>query len=43
LRREGLEWQDIARRLDGNADALRMRLGRAIERVAQELGLEETS
>jgi RNA polymerase sigma-70 factor (ECF subfamily) len=43
LRREGLEWQEIARRLDGNADALRMRLGRAIDRVAQELGLEETS
>jgi len=41
LRREGLEWHEIARRLDGNADALRVRLGRAIDRVAQELGLEE--
>lgn len=41
LRQQGLEWKEIARRLEGNADALRMRLGRAIDRVAQELGLEE--
>jgi RNA polymerase sigma-70 factor (ECF subfamily) len=41
LRQQGLEWKEIARQLDGNADALRMRLGRAVNRVAQELGLEE--
>jgi RNA polymerase sigma-70 factor (ECF subfamily) len=43
LRREGLEWHEIACRLDGNADALRMRLGRAIDRVTHELGLDDAT
>jgi RNA polymerase sigma-70 factor (ECF subfamily) len=41
LRQEGLDWKEIARRLKGDPDALRMRLGRGIDRVAQELGLED--
>jgi DNA-directed RNA polymerase specialized sigma24 family protein len=41
LRREGLAWADIAARLGGNAQARRMQLVRAVERVSRELGLEE--
>jgi RNA polymerase sigma-70 factor (ECF subfamily) len=37
----GLTWAEIAAQLGGNADALRIRHGRAVERVARELGLEE--
>ncbi len=41
LRREGLAWADIAARLGGNAQARRMQLARAVERVSRELGLDE--
>jgi DNA-directed RNA polymerase specialized sigma24 family protein len=41
-RQQGLEWTAIAQRLDGNAEALRKQLVRALDRVAGELGLEET-
>jgi RNA polymerase sigma-70 factor (ECF subfamily) len=40
-REQGHEWLDIAAELGGNADALRKKLSRAIDRVAQELGLDE--
>jgi RNA polymerase sigma-70 factor (ECF subfamily) len=40
LRAEGLAWADIARRLGGTPEARRMQLTRAIERMAQTLGLE---
>src|SRR5262249_9745446 len=41
LRQDGREWADIARELGGSPDGLRVRLARAVERVAGELGLEE--
>jgi RNA polymerase sigma-70 factor (ECF subfamily) len=40
-RRQGLAWADIAARLGGTAQARRMHLVRAVERVARELGLDE--
>jgi RNA polymerase sigma-70 factor (ECF subfamily) len=41
LRGEGLSWADVATRLGGTPQARRMQLARAVERVAQELGLDE--
>jgi RNA polymerase sigma-70 factor (ECF subfamily) len=41
LRSEGMAWADIATRLGGTAQARRMQLVRAIERIGKELGLEE--
>jgi RNA polymerase sigma-70 factor (ECF subfamily) len=40
LRGEGLAWGDIAARLGGTAQARRMQLVRAVERVARELNLD---
>jgi RNA polymerase sigma-70 factor (ECF subfamily) len=40
LRGEGLAWADVAARLGGTAQARRMQLARAVDRVARELGLE---
>jgi RNA polymerase sigma-70 factor (ECF subfamily) len=37
----GREWADIAAEVGGTPEALRKRLSRAIDRVAQELGLDE--
>ena len=42
LRQQGLEWAEIAERLGDNAVALRKRFSRALDRVSQELGLDET-
>jgi RNA polymerase sigma-70 factor (ECF subfamily) len=41
LRQEGLEWTAIAARVGGKPEALRKRLSRAVDLVAQELGLDE--
>jgi RNA polymerase sigma-70 factor (ECF subfamily) len=41
LRCEGLEWAEIAARLGGTAQARRVQFGRALDRVAKELGLDE--
>jgi RNA polymerase sigma-70 factor (ECF subfamily) len=41
LRNQGLDWAAIAARLGGSPGALRKRLARATERLAQELGLDE--
>jgi RNA polymerase sigma-70 factor (ECF subfamily) len=41
LRGEGLAWGAIAARLGGTAQARRMQLTRAVERVARELGLDD--
>ena len=41
MRNQGLEWADIAGQLGGSPEALRKRLARATNRVAQELGLDE--
>jgi RNA polymerase sigma-70 factor (ECF subfamily) len=41
LRQQGKDWHEIGAMLKANPDALRMRLGRAIERVTQNLGLHE--
>jgi len=41
LRSEGLAWDEVARRVGGNATARRMQLARAVERVARELKLDE--
>jgi RNA polymerase sigma-70 factor (ECF subfamily) len=40
-RAEGRDWAAIAREVGGSPEALRKRLARAIERVAEELNLEE--
>jgi RNA polymerase sigma-70 factor (ECF subfamily) len=40
LRRDGCEWAEIARRVGGTPQARRMQLARAIDRVADELGLD---
>jgi RNA polymerase sigma-70 factor (ECF subfamily) len=39
-RQQGREWAEIARELGGRPDALRIRLARAVARIARELGLE---
>ncbi len=41
LRAEGLAWDEVAARLGGSAQARRMQLARAVERVAGELGLDD--
>src|SRR5262249_47731456 len=41
LREQGLEWAEIAAQVGGNAEALRKRLARAIDEVAEQLGLDE--
>jgi RNA polymerase sigma factor (sigma-70 family) len=41
LRGQGLPWDEVATRLGGTAQARRMQLARAIERVTRELGLDE--
>ena len=40
LRREGLSWAEIATRLGGAAQARRMQLARAIQRISRQMGLE---
>jgi RNA polymerase sigma factor (sigma-70 family) len=40
-REQGGDWAAIAAELGGSPDALRMRLARAVDRVAQRLGLDE--
>jgi RNA polymerase sigma factor (sigma-70 family) len=40
-RNDGLEWDEIAGRLSGSPEALRKKLSRALDRVAEELGLDE--
>jgi RNA polymerase sigma-70 factor (ECF subfamily) len=41
LRHDGLAWAEIAERLGGTAQARRMQLARAVERVSRELGLDD--
>jgi RNA polymerase sigma-70 factor (ECF subfamily) len=41
LRNEGCAWEEIARDVGGSAEARRKQLARAVERVAQDLGLDE--
>lgn len=41
LRHQGHDWAEVAAQLGGSAEALRKKLSRAIDRVAQELGLED--
>jgi RNA polymerase sigma-70 factor (ECF subfamily) len=43
LRGEGLAWADIAARLGGTAQARRMQLVRAVERITRQLGLDRDS
>jgi RNA polymerase sigma factor (sigma-70 family) len=40
-RAERLEWSEIAAEVGGSAEALRKRLARALDRVSNQLGLEE--
>ena len=40
-REQGDDWAAIAAELGGSPDPLRMRLARAVDRVAERLGLEE--
>lgn len=41
LREQGIAWADIAEQIGERPDALRKRLNRAVDLVAQELGLDE--
>jgi DNA-directed RNA polymerase specialized sigma24 family protein len=41
LRQQGVAWADIAQQVGDNPDALRKRLNRAVDLVAQELGLDD--
>jgi RNA polymerase sigma-70 factor (ECF subfamily) len=41
LRNQGYDWAGIASELGGSAEALRRRLSRALDRVSQELGLDD--
>jgi RNA polymerase sigma-70 factor (ECF subfamily) len=41
LRGQGLSWDEIAAQLGGKAQARRMQLARALDRVSEALGLEE--
>jgi RNA polymerase sigma factor (sigma-70 family) len=41
LRGEGLAWEQIAERLGGTGQALRMQLARGVERAGRTLGLDE--
>ncbi len=41
-RAQGRAWSELAQELGGNADALRIRFTRVVNRVAAELGLEDT-
>ena len=43
LRGEGLTWEEIAVQLGGTAQARRVQFGRAIDRVAADLKLDEDS
>jgi RNA polymerase sigma-70 factor (ECF subfamily) len=40
LRAEGLTWEEVAARVGGTSQARRVQLARAIDRVAQQLGLD---
>jgi DNA-directed RNA polymerase specialized sigma24 family protein len=40
-RAQGRSWESLAQELGSQADAVRMRLKRALDRIAQELGLED--
>ena len=42
-RASGRDWADIAAQVGGSPEALRKRLARALDRVIQELGLDEVS
>jgi RNA polymerase sigma factor (sigma-70 family) len=41
LRQQGDDWAAVAKRIGGSPDALRMKLTRAIDRVAHELGMDD--
>jgi RNA polymerase sigma-70 factor (ECF subfamily) len=41
LRAQGLAWDEVAAQVGGNAQARRMQLARAVDRIGQELGLDE--
>jgi RNA polymerase sigma-70 factor (ECF subfamily) len=41
LRNQGYEWSAIASELGGGAEALRRRLSRALDRIADQLGLDD--
>jgi RNA polymerase sigma-70 factor (ECF subfamily) len=43
LRQQGRDWAEIAAEVGGSPEALRKQLARAVERVAEELGLDEVS
>lgn len=42
LRCEGFQWDEIAREIGGTPQARRKQLARAVDRVSQEIGLDET-
>ncbi len=42
LRRQGLDWVEIGQKLNKQADAVRKRLTRSLDKIAGELGLEDS-
>ena len=42
LRSQGFQWDEIAREIGGTSQAHRKQLARTVDRVAQEIGLDET-
>jgi RNA polymerase sigma factor (sigma-70 family) len=42
LRNQGYEWAAVAAELGGSAEALRRKLSRALDRVTEQLGLDDT-
>jgi len=41
LRSAGLDWNEIAKQLNGNPDSLRKKMARAVDRITLELGLSQ--
>jgi RNA polymerase sigma-70 factor (ECF subfamily) len=41
LRGQGLTWEEVAARVGGTAQARRVQLTRALDRIARELGIED--
>lgn len=41
LRKEGMNWSEVASQLGGNAQARRVQFARAVERISQQMGIDE--
>lgn len=43
LRKEGLNWGEVANRLGGTAQARRVQFARAVDRISQQLGIDDVA